>query len=216
MKSDSYYKSGEDLTFTPTTHAEEKILFAKAKAGDKAAKEQIIRNHLLFVSNLARSFAGGNLADEDVVSAANFALMSAFENFNPELNNRFSSFLTLYVRGAIARLWREKNVVSKGDFSDGEPIVSVPINEETADEANSDGEEHKEFLLKLVEQAKLVLDPREKEIIKLLYCEIPASQAEVARKLGLSRERIRQIYDVALHKLQKQLRILMNAAGINQ
>lgn len=212
---DSYYRNQEDLTFTPTTHAEEKILFAKAKAGDEAAKEQIIRSHLLLVAATAGNFARGKLPTDEVTSAANFALMTAYQNFNPDLNNRFSSFLTLYVRGAIARLWREKNIVDKGDFSDEEPITAVQLNEEAAEETDEDPE-HKDFLIRLSEQAKSVLDSRELEIVNLLFCEIPMNQAEVARKLSLSRERIRQVYNGAMEKLRKEVRRLMNLHGLNQ
>lgn len=214
MKPDSYYKSGEDLTFVPSTHEEEKSLFAKAKAGDDAAKETIIRNHLLLVSSLAKRLARGRLPEDQVVSAANFALMKAYETFNPDFPNRFAAFITLHVRGEIARLWHEQNVVSKSDFSDGEPITSVPLNEESAEETGVEDQGHKDFLLKLSEQAKSVLDAREKEIVNLLFCETPTNQAEVARKLKLSRERVRQVFNGALVKLQKEMRRLMNLHGI--
>lgn len=210
----SYYRNSEDLSFENISHDAERELFRRAKAGDEAAREKLIRNHLLFVANLARSFARGKLPDDEVTSAANFALMSAFDNFNPELNNRFSSLLTLYVRGAVARLWREKNIVEKSDFSDGEPVKTVPLNEETAEETGYEDQGHKDFLLQLSAQAKSVLDPREREVVDLLFCETPINQAEVARKLKLSRERIRQVYNGALQKLQKELRRLMNLHGI--
>lgn len=214
MKDDSYYRPGEDLSFTAVSHEEERALFKKAKAGDDAAKEQIIRNHLLLVANIARKLCKGQLPEDQVVSAANFALMKAYENFKPEFPNRFSGFLTLHVRGEIARLWLEQNVVHKTDFSDGEPITSVPLNEESAEEAGYEDRGHKDFLIKLSEQAKSVLDPREREVVDLLFCETPTNQAEVARKLKLSRERIRQVLNGAIQKLQKELRRLMNLHGI--
>lgn len=220
MKSDSYYPPGTDLTFVPTTHDEEKELFRRAKAGDADAKEKIIRNHLLLVANIARRIARGKLPEDEIISAANFALVKAYEGFDSSYPNRFSAFLKLFVRGEIARLWSNLNIVRKSDYSDGVPVTSVEITDDVGEEedadadADADEKDHKEFLLKLVEQAKLVLDPREKEIVGLLYCEVPASQADVARQLKLSRERVRQLFDGALHKLQKQLRILMNENGI--
>lgn len=212
---DAYYPKGTDLSFVSISHEEERALFKKAKAGDEAAKEQLIRSHLLLVANLARKLCKGRLPEDQIVSAANFALMKAYENFRPEFPNRFSGFLQLHVRGEIARLWLEQNVVHKTDFSDGEPITSVPLSEESAEETGYEDKAHKEFLIKLSEEAKSVLDPRELEIVNLLFCELPMNQSEVARKLKLSRERIRQVYNGALIKLQKELRRLMNLHGIN-
>lgn len=214
MKNDAYYPPGTDLTFAPTTHEEEKELFRRAKSGDADAKEKIIRNHLLLVANIARRIARGKLPENEIVSAANFALCKAYEGFDSSYPNRFSAFLKLFVRGEIARLWSNLNIVRKSDYSDGVPVTSVEITDDVGEEEDADEKDHNEFLLKLVEQAKLVLDPREKEIVGLLYCEVPASQADVARQLKLSRERVRQLFDGALHKLQKQLRILMNENGI--
>lgn len=214
MKNDSYYPPGTDLTFVPVTHDEEKELFRRAKAGDADAKEKIIRNHLLLVANIARRIARGKLPEDEIVSAANFALVKAYEGFDSSFPNRFAAFLKLFVRGEIARLWSNLNIVRKSDFSDEVPVTSVEMTDDVSEEENADEKDHQEFLLKLVEQAKLVLDPREREIVGLLYCEVPASQADVARQLKLSRERVRQVLDGALHKLQKKLRELMNENGI--
>lgn len=214
MKQAAYYQNKEDLTFIPTTHEEERELFAKAKAGDANAKEKLIRNHLLYVANIARRIARGKLADDDIISAANFALVKAFEAFNPEFPNRFSAFLKLFVRGEIARLWSNLNIVRKSDFHDGVPVTSVEITDDAGQEDNAEEKDYQEFLLRLLEEAKEVLDPREKEIVRLLYCENPASQADVARQLKISRERVRQVFDGALLKLQQRMRVLMNQHGI--
>lgn len=210
MKENSYYPPGTDLTFVPVTHEEERELFRRAKAGDAAAKEQIIRNHLLLVANIARRLARGKLPEEDVISAANFALVKALDGFDPARPNRFSAFLKLFVRGEIARLWSNLNIVCKSDYSDGVPVTSVEMTDDVGQEDDADEKDHKDFLLKLSERAKSVLDSREKEIVNLLFCETPMNQADVARELKISRERIRQIYDIALEKLRKELWRLMN------
>lgn len=216
MKDSTYYRNGENLAFEPTTHEEERELFRRAKSGDGAATETIVRNHLLLVANIARRLAKGRLPEDDVVSAANFALMKAFQNFDPAFPNRFSAFLKLHVRGEIARLWRGLNIVDKGDFSDGEAVVSVPVVEDTAEDTTAEDTDHRSFLLKLLSQSKGVLDERESEIVTLIFNELPMTQADVARKLGLSRERVRQIFDAAMEKLRREMRRQMNENKVNQ
>lgn len=217
MKNDAYYRNGETLTFAPTTHEEERELFRRAKSGDGAATETIIRNHLLLVATIARRLAKGKLPEDEIISAANFALMKAFQNFDPSFPNRFSSFLKLHVRGEIVRLWRGKNIVDKKDtFDDGEPVVSVPLVEDTAEDTTAEDNDHQSFLLKLLSQSKGVLDEREAEIVGLIFNELPLSQADVARKLTLSRERVRQIFDGAMEKLRREMRRQMNENKVNQ
>jgi RNA polymerase sigma factor (sigma-70 family) len=144
--------------------------------------------------------------------------MKAFENFNPEFPNRFSTFVKLYVRGEIARLWHEQNIVDKGDFSDGEPVVSVSLNESTEDEsaAMPGDRDHHSFLLKLLRESAGILDARELRVLTLIYNEDPMSQADVARTLKITRERVRQIHDAAVAKLGRELRRKMNENGVNQ
>lgn len=216
MKSDSYYKNGEDLSFTPSSHEEERARFIAAKAGDEAAKERIIRDHLLLVADIARKLCKGRLPENEVISAANFALMKAYENFDSSFPNRFSGFLKLHVRGEIARLWHDQNIVNKGDFKDGEPVTAVQLSEETADENPAEDKDHHSFLLKLQQEAKCVLDERERKIVDMIFNENPMSQADVARALKITRERVRQIHDVAIAKLGRELRRRMNEHGINQ
>ena len=79
MNNDRYYPLNTDLSFEGPTLEEERELFRKMKNGDAAARELIIKNHLLFVANEARKLARGKFPDNDVVSAANEALMEAVD-----------------------------------------------------------------------------------------------------------------------------------------
>lgn len=215
MNPQPYYRNGEDLTFNLRSKEDESALFRRAKSGDAAAKEQIIKDHLLLVATIARRIARGQLPEDEVISAANFALMKAFENFEPGLNNRFSGFLKLYVRGEIARLWKDRNIVDKGNFDDGEAIVSVPLNEEMSEETTAEEKDHHSFLLKLLRESTGILDAREASVLSLIYSETPLSQADVARQMKITRERIRQLHDAAVAKLGRELRRRMNEAGVS-
>lgn len=212
----NYYRNGSDLTVEPMSHTEEKALFVKARAGDENAKEAIIKNHLAFAASLGRSFSKGRLPDDEVVSAANYALMLAFENFNSKYPNRFAAYLRSHIRGAIARLWNEKNLVQKSDFSDGPVSTCEILEDDITEEHPLEENEHHSFLLELLEKAKHVLDEREVKIFAMLYSEEKNTLTSVGAKLKLTRERIRQIHDEALEKLRAELRRQMNANNINQ
>src|SRR6185503_14494852 len=97
-----YYKPAEDLNFVVLSVLAERALFDKARSGDESAKESIIRNHLLLAAKEGRRWARGLLPEDEVISAANFALMKAYEAFDHNRGNRFASFLRPFIRGA----WR--------------------------------------------------------------------------------------------------------------
>lgn len=106
-----YYRNGQNLRFTLISREEEKDLFRRSLAGDESAREFLITNHLLFAMTYARAHGKG-LQDDELVSAANLALMTAIDRFDPKWDNRFTSFLKPFIKGELAQLWRSKNIVS--------------------------------------------------------------------------------------------------------
>ena len=65
----------------------------------------------------------------------------------------------------------------------------------------------------LVGQALSVLSPREQEVIRRSeLADEPETFADIARSIGLSRERVRQVHDEAMAKLERVLRRLVTDA----
>jgi RNA polymerase sigma factor (sigma-70 family) len=108
----SYYRNGENLTFKPITHAEERELFLKARAGDSEAREFLIKNFLLRAANYGVKKSKGMFDNDEVVSAMNEALMKAIDRFDPNFGNkRFAHFLVPWLQGAMAKFRISKNPV---------------------------------------------------------------------------------------------------------
>jgi RNA polymerase sigma-32 factor len=65
----------------------------------------------------------------------------------------------------------------------------------------------------LVGQALCTLSPREQEVIRRSeLADDPETFADIGRAIGLSRERVRQVHDEAMGKLERVLRRLVTAA----
>lgn len=223
-----YYPKDTDLRFTMLTREQETELFVKARAGDSEAREFLIKNHLLFAARQARSMVKGKLPDDDVVSAANFAVMRAFEKFDHTLGHRFTSYLKLFIRGEVASLWRNltsvkrKNPTASNQMSEptdkftsesevGSNTPKIPYVEglviPTEDpHKESEEKEHLSHLQALLNESKLSLNPHEQDILRRVY-EEEKSYAQIGRDNGVSREAIRATHDRALVKLQKAMKL---------
>lgn len=204
-----YYAKGEDLRFAPLTADEEKILFRLAKTtGEEAekAREFLIRNHLLFAANQARSMVRGRLPEDEVISAANAALIDAFGRFDPEHGNRFTTYLKPFIRSAIAQLWASKNPVKypKGGYPEPLEAPGTPIMEATCDHP-VEAEDHAAYMKTALKKASSALDETEKALLTEIY-EGGKSLSDVARERKLSRQRIQQIHSGAIKKLREALR----------
>jgi len=237
-----YYRDGTDLTYTNITHEQERDLFVKAKAGDQEAADFLVTNHLLFAANEGRKWSRGKLPEDEVISAANEALMEAFKRFDQTRDNRFSSFIRPFIRGAIATLWRSKNAVDTPeggrsgvplDDSDRSSMVDGLIvmehspddtmvtrtkkRHDPSEEQTVEQDEHAEFLLNLLESAKDVLDEQEALVISLYYGEERLTMDQIAVKIKLKDRRyVHQIKNRAIEKLKKRLSKSMAEAKVER
>lgn len=207
MNQDYYKKGVDELRYTPTTLDQERELFEKARAGDQEARAFLIQNHLLFAANRARGLVQGKIPDDEVISAANDALMKAIDGFNPSHGCRFTRYLMPFIKGAIARLWKEQGVVRNVktvEFEEyvegeGESREKFAVVESPADVLDST--ERQEARLKELYKGMEALTPRERTLIKAVY-EQSKSFAELARARGISRQAIEQSVSRILEKMR--------------
>jgi RNA polymerase primary sigma factor len=214
----SYYKPTDDLKFVQPTEEQERALFDAARSGDDTARETIIRTHLLFVAKEGRRWARGMLPDDEVISAANYALMRAYEKFDRTRGKRFCAFLRPFIRGSIANLWRAQNTVGEKQRTFAEKPDSVPRTlEAPVVHQEVETTDHEEFLAKLLEDAKQsVLTKKERAIIDQHFGENEVELTKIAKQLKLTRERVRQIKNVALGKLEREMKLRMKLAGVER
>lgn len=123
---ESYYSSDQNIRFEMISAEEETALWVKARGGDVSAREFLITNHLLFAHMEAQSLSRGLLPKDEVTSAANFAVMKAFDKFDHTRQTRhgtpvrFNTYLRPFIKGEVASLWRTK---FNGDIPD--PSLSL-------------------------------------------------------------------------------------------
>ena len=159
------------------------------KIGTTAAQKKLFFN-LKKLKNQIGSIDDGNLSPENVREIANRLNVKEVEVTNME-GRLFSKDQSLNVQLGFETDtdWQDMLV----DESDNQDIIY-----EKKDEYN--------YRKKLFLEALKVLNPREKEIIKLRRLnEKPKKLEELSIKFKISRERVRQIEKKAMEKLQKEI-----------
>ena len=83
---------------------EEKTLARRIRdQGDSEARDQMVRANLRLVVNIARSYTGKGLGLQDLIEEGNLGLLRAVEGFDPEMNTRFSTYASYWIKQSIKR-----------------------------------------------------------------------------------------------------------------
>src|SRR5437899_10078612 len=85
------------------TADQEKELAHRIAQGDPSARDQMVRANLRLVVNIARGYAGKGLALQDLIEEGNLGLLRAVEGFDPNMNTRFSTYASYWIKQSIKR-----------------------------------------------------------------------------------------------------------------
>lgn len=235
------------------------------RENDPAAREEMVRSNLRLVVNIAKNYGNRGLALQDLIEEGNIGLLKAVEGFNPEMNIRFSTYASWWIKQAIKRalinsvqpihipaymvemiarwkqavgeledkLGRMPNIEELARAMDMTPkkvrIIQRAVrafhSPTQAHITEEDGLALHELLhdektqtpddivlgrdeVKTIYMLLTKIDRREAEILRLrfgLEDGQPLTLKEIGEKVGLTRERVRQIESEALKKLNAYL-----------
>ena len=85
------------------TAQDEKDLSNRISAGDAAARDRMVRANLRLVVNIARGYTGKGLPRQDLIEEVNLGLLRAVEGFDPNMNTRFSTYASYWIKQSIKR-----------------------------------------------------------------------------------------------------------------
>lgn len=85
------------------TADEEKMLSRRISAGDASARDRMVRANLRLVVNIARGYSGKGLPLQDLIEEGNLGLLRAVEGFDPDMNTRFSTYASYWIKQSIKR-----------------------------------------------------------------------------------------------------------------
>ena len=91
--------------------SEKRLLLQKTKKGDKQAREELINGNLRLVLSVIQSFKNRNENLDDLFQVGCIGLIKAIDNFNPELDLKFSTYAVPMIIGELRRYLRDYNTI---------------------------------------------------------------------------------------------------------
>lgn len=203
---------------------QEARLSARILQGDERALNRLIEANLRFVVVIARQYQGQGLSMEDLVSEGNLGLMKAARKFDATRGLRFVNYAVVFIRQQIEKAVRKESDEQRVESTrDGQTrsvdaplgskanvsLLSVLVN---ADSPQADQRVYNASLENAIERSLQTLNERETFVINAYFGigEERQTMAEIAERMDLKRERVRQIRNRAVRRLKKSMKLFRN------
>ena len=93
------------------TDEEKRALLIRTKAGDSAARDELIYGNLRLVLSIIQRFSGRKENVDDLFQVGCIGLVKAVDHFNVELDVKFSTYAVPMIIGEIRRYLRDNNSI---------------------------------------------------------------------------------------------------------
>ena len=93
------------------TAEEMRILLERSKAGDTDARQALIDGNLRLVLSIIQRFTGRRENMDDLFQVGCIGLIKAVDNFNTELDVKFSTYAVPMIIGEVRRYLRDNNTI---------------------------------------------------------------------------------------------------------
>lgn len=93
------------------TDAEKRELLLRAHAGDAQARDRLVIGNLRLVLSIVGRFSGRRENSEDLFQVGCIGLIKAIDNFNTDLDVKFSTYAVPMIIGEVRRFLRDNNSI---------------------------------------------------------------------------------------------------------
>jgi RNA polymerase primary sigma factor len=182
----------------------ERELSEKIRKGDNKALNELVEANLKYVVTVAKKFAWTGLPLYDLISEGNLGLIKAAKKFDPDRGTKFITCAKPWITQSIQAYIQNRNVdkefanvddyVLDGELSD--EMINVDFEDEVSS-IQSRSNAINELLSCLTKREYRVLQ----SYFGLNNCK-EMTLDEIGKEMGLTQERVRQIKDESIEKLQ--------------
>ncbi|MGN0983627.1 MAG: sigma-70 family RNA polymerase sigma factor [Gemmiger sp.] len=191
----------------PLPPAEEQAAFAAMAAGDKAARDTLIRHNLRLVAHVAKKYYASPDGQDDLISIGTIGLIKAVDSFDSRRRVRFASYASQCIENEIRmhlrRVRREAGTVSLQEPLEGDSGLLTLADTLPDDTVMEDDCERRDAIRRLRTLVR-ALPERDRQLLSLRYGlqgSPPLTQQEVADRFGISRSYVSRLEKRALAAL---------------
>ena len=192
------------------TREEEIQLAYKIQDGDKDALDTLVKHNLRFVVSVAKKYrAKTDVSFADLISEGNIGLIKAAQKFDPTRKIKFSSYAVWWIKASINECIDKYKGNIECKFVDDYQYINLTDKDNLYNDVNEEFEKKMNNLQSrrsAIEDLIKCLEERERKIILLFFglCDggKEMNLEEISKEMCLTKERVRQIKDMALVKLK--------------
>ena len=161
-------------------------LLRKARNGDKKAREELINCNLRLVLSVIQRFQNRGESMDDLFQVGVIGLIKAIDNFNLDLDVKFSTYAVPMCIGEIRRFLRDDN-----------PVRVSRSMRDTAYKAM----QVKETLINKNQKEPTIEEIAKRNILYLRFMQ-GKTQMEVAKEVGISQAQVSRLEKNALKRIK--------------
>lgn len=192
-------KTGKGLS-----REKERELAYKIKEGDEKSLNELVEANLKYVITIAKRFAWSGVPLYDLIAEGNLGLIRAAKKFDPDRGTKFITCARPWITQSIQEYVKNQNIDK--EFTNIDDYVFD--EEPNEDIINSEFENEVENLQSRENAINELLSCLNKREVRVLqsYFGLNGRQEktldEIGKDLGLTQERVRQIKETCIEKLQ--------------
>lgn len=206
--------------------AEEQVRLVELfqKTGDVRYRNRVVTANLRWAARMAYGYKGTDLPILDLIQVANLALIRSVNTYRSEKGRNVLSWGQLYIRTALREFVKKNRLEDfRIDISSDSDVGYLRSKLELIllDSCFFDKEDFIENFIERMSVAQIynivrdvaaeVLEGRERVIFRRLFLDFDQpTQAQVAREIGISRERLRQQKNEIIEKVRKWVKIYLD------
>ena len=187
------------------TQSESRDLLSRIKAGDNAAREEFIGANLRLVLSIIQRFSGRGEQMDDLFQVGCIGLIKAIDNFDINLQVRFSTYAVPMIIGELRRYLRDNTALRVSRSIRDTAYKALKKRTELMDELSREpklGEIAKALDMKEEDVAFALEAIQERRIIELRFFH-GRTQMEVAEEIGISQAQVSRLEKNALKSMRK-------------
>lgn len=168
-------------------------------------QEPVVLGFVREAVRYGRKCCRGSFDDGELISICYGALQAAAKNYRPDRGLGFFSFSKQYLRGAISREWRKRDVVKHSSTHEEDAVAVTSVNKELqVVPPDFDGVYTREEWELLWPAMQKRLNDVERMVVVLRY-RADFSFEEIGRLRGVTRQAIQRSHREAILKLRRAM-----------